>query len=337
MAGGETANIAELAELLASKVFREFGWERAGPANSNFDCTSPAAHDSRVKHPCDVVFHYDDPYSEGRVYVFFDLKSFAAKSIQADQVTAALNSLAMAVECAGRSQQWQDRHANRTLPGEVQGCLFVYNHDNEYRGDFMSLVRHGVKAMKASLPPRRRLFVLGPADISYLHTLANDLRQLRGATQGIPPAEFCHFLYPELVTARRRDSRIKQASLELLTGPWQVLAFERADGGTINRGHVVHYRHAGRSSDEFLYLIDFLFRVGVLDSDDPVRLRMVQPHQEAPAFFERAVEEYADTFSPSKGFRKYIRERISAVHFEVVDAVVPQFSQVAVGMRRRDA
>ena len=48
-------------------------------------------------HPTDVVFYYDEPYSNHRTYINCDLKSYAANTIQKGEVRKAVQSLARAL------------------------------------------------------------------------------------------------------------------------------------------------------------------------------------------------------------------------------------------------
>jgi hypothetical protein len=99
----ETANIAEIAAKVSKELFGTFLWETHGPIDQEWPCEEPENHrpsrrrrganrgasdDSEnnrgdeaecqsvpvVKHPTDIVFYYDEPYSNHRTYINCDLK-----------------------------------------------------------------------------------------------------------------------------------------------------------------------------------------------------------------------------------------------------------------------
>lgn len=63
----ETADIAAMAERLSGELFAEFFWKRTGPMNENWACERPEHHKVKT-HPSDVVFYYDEPYTQQRTY-----------------------------------------------------------------------------------------------------------------------------------------------------------------------------------------------------------------------------------------------------------------------------
>lgn len=73
----ETINIAKMAEKLSKGIFGEFLWQRMEHTNLNWPCEDQETHEVKT-HPSDVVFWYDEPYSQSRTYVNCDLKSYAS-------------------------------------------------------------------------------------------------------------------------------------------------------------------------------------------------------------------------------------------------------------------
>lgn len=71
----ETINIAKMAEKLSKGIFLEFLWGRMEHTNINWPCENQEKHEVKT-HPSDVVFWYDEPYSQSRTYVNCDLKSY---------------------------------------------------------------------------------------------------------------------------------------------------------------------------------------------------------------------------------------------------------------------
>jgi hypothetical protein len=72
--------------------------------NINWPCENQEKHEVKT-HPSDVVFWYDEPYSQSRTYVNCDLKSYAKGSITAGSVREAIESLAKTLSCAEVSQE----------------------------------------------------------------------------------------------------------------------------------------------------------------------------------------------------------------------------------------
>src|SRR5690606_3307595 len=85
-----------------------------------------------------------------------------------------LESLALAVDCAKSNQAWKDLYLKPGADYEVQGLLFIYNHDASYDRNFSemlsSVLEHGL-----SIPKGVRLNVIGPEEIWYLGDMVNDL------------------------------------------------------------------------------------------------------------------------------------------------------------------
>lgn len=105
----ETANIAAIAEKLSGELFAEFFWKRTGPMNENWACEKSEHHKVKT-HPSDVVFYYDEPYTNQRTYVNCDLKSYATSSITTSALRGAVESLTKQVACAEISEEWRTKY-----------------------------------------------------------------------------------------------------------------------------------------------------------------------------------------------------------------------------------
>ena len=79
--------------------------------NINWPCENQEKHEVKT-HPSDVVFWYDEPYSQSRTYVNCDLKSYAKGSITAASVREAIESLAKTLSCAEVGQEFNDNSRN---------------------------------------------------------------------------------------------------------------------------------------------------------------------------------------------------------------------------------
>lgn len=71
----ETKNIGEMANLISSELFFHFGWKKCKPQDVNWSCEN-LEHEKK-SHPADVVFYYNDPYTNTVTYIHTDLKSFS--------------------------------------------------------------------------------------------------------------------------------------------------------------------------------------------------------------------------------------------------------------------
>jgi hypothetical protein len=319
----ETELIAKMAEKLAKELFGIFGWKQKGPINQNWTCVEKA-HD-KATHPSDVVFSYEDPYTDQRIYVNCDLKSYGKHSITKATIAGGLRSMAIAVECANRSDAWQELYV-----GEAQwegvGLLFVYNHDGEFDTDF-DKIRDLVDANTIDIAYARRMFVLGPKRIAYLASVANDIRVLRG-DGAVPAASECGFYYPDLISKRPKHSTQNAASLEALAAPWQILRFQKAVGSVTEEHFVVYYDGALADVDECKYLIDFFFRYQLLRNDSTISVRAPFCTPEAHVLMSKAKEAYFEAFYSLPEFR----ERLERIQMGDMTSIVKQFSSISLGM-----
>ena len=326
----ETANIAEMAQLLASEVFEVFGWQQVGPLDESWDCARPDTHHD-AKHPSDVVFKYVDPYSGTQVYVNVDLKSYGRDSISITAVRAALSNLARAADCGNVSPGFQELFVGRDETYHAGGLLFVYNHDSEYDSDFGRLLRD-LKPKDIGLRPGNRLFVVGPDLAAYLKTVANDISVRRGRVKDdrpeLPPRANCWFYYPELVRRKKGTTGHGAATLEMLTSRWQILRYSRVSG---SRGVSIYARTAGETPDEFLYIIDYMLRYQLLSENDELGIRLVGAHATASRNFEAAKDEYVRLQREARG----LRERLEIIKFSTVTSIETRYSSAIIGMERR--
>lgn len=322
----ETDAISRMADKLADDVFSIFGWERVPPVNQNWPCEEPL-HQKQT-HPTDVVFRYAHPYRGVEVYLNVDLKSYAKGSIKKNGIAGAIRSLSMATHCANISQTWQARHVRQGEVAEIAGLLFVYNHDGDYDSDFQNLVET-IRPVDLVVPCRKRLYVMGPDTVAYLATVAIDIIRMRDRL-AMDRASF-GYLYPDLVTVRARHNQAKAAIVEALTGPLIAAEYERTDEHSkILRGLLLYYSRAGRSADEFKYLIDYLFRYQLLHRDE-VHLRLPRGAPEAVTQFRSAVEDHVAALHNLEE----IRDRLGRVRVETVTSVVTTFSEIEIGMDDR--
>ena len=328
---GETANIADIAQKLSKDIFKHFGWHIHPRKDDNFDCINDdhegASGSATKTHPTDVVFSYDDPYLAKRVHLLTDLKSYAKSSITHHKIRTALKSLALTVDCAGQSVQWSEKFSVITSdPHEVRGLLFVHNHDNGYEKSFYDeMARVNTKTLP--IEGGGVLHYLGPHDIQRLYTISNDILRLK-AEQELP--DKYTFYYPDLVMRRRHGDVWEQsATFEMLAGPFMTIkhkAFENRPAG-----YVIYYNRPGASPEEFEYLLDCFSRFQMLESDELLRIRVVDrsADEDLKSRFDLATKKYAKAW----GFDPAREKVLSRIEIERVVAVTNNYSPGDMGWR----
>lgn len=327
----ETIHIAQMAEKLSDELFAEFFWGKVGATNQNWPCEEKEQHKTDT-HPSDVVFFYDEPYSQVRTYINCDLKSYAKNSITSAAIRGALESLAKQVACAEKSESWRKLYIHEHVTPEICGLLFVYNHDGEYDKSFSQHLA-SIKAETLDLPKGAKIVVLGPQDIFWLDNVRYEIRQMRGATgpDSLPAPEHCQYFYPQLVRrANVQLEKAKAATLEMLTAPWIVLGYKKTKERD-RRGVVVFYRRKGETSQEFMYLLDYLRHYQVLREDTDVRIKTLDTIPTAHASFQKAVQQYIEELGDGVGDND-LAECVKAIKYSKMTQVITTFAQIELGM-----
>lgn len=325
----ENEHIAKQAEIVASELFSEFFWEKAGPTNHDWPCEDQERHKAST-HPCDVVYYYDEPYAPVRTYVHCDLKSYAKGSITATAVKAALQSLAKQVACADKSDNWRDLHIHPHVTASICGLLFVYNHDGEYEKDFQKTLT-GIKPQDLALPKGGRLFVLGPKEIFWLDNIRDEVQRMRGKkVPDLPSPEFCSYYHPQLV--RRANVQVKKAkaaTLEMLTSPVIILEHRDAKGG-VGRGIVVFYSRPGETTDEFMYLIDTLRKYELLDENTSVVIKTLGASPISSPTFQKAQQQYIEGLA-GDAIHTDLAEYVTAIQYDPMSKIKTTYSSIDLG------
>jgi hypothetical protein len=323
---GETAQIAAVADRLSKEIFGVFGWQRRPHRDLNFNCVI-GEHKNQT-HPADVVFSYGSPLEQNQIFIHTDLKSYATTSINSTKVSKAMNSLFPAVDCANASPEWCDRYGGTNENYDVHGMLFVYNHDNKYDTGWPSLLADA-KILVSRLKKRHRIYVLGPPDISYLLSVADDITRQRGSEdKALPFSEHCSFYYPELTRVRPSRNHNQAATLEMLTSPWTVLRYSKAGKDGNQSGSHCYYRGTGETVHEFKFLLDYLFRSGLVADGHHVSIRMANAVKDASSRFYTAVEEYWHDHHKLPEFKA----RLERISFAKVARVRDNFDETDLGM-----
>jgi hypothetical protein len=324
----ETSDIAEIANKASNEIFSVFGWDRRPPKDRNWQCVTEKH--KKETHPSDVVFCYEDPVEHSTVYFTTDLKSYARQTVTQTSVKTALKSLAMSAECAAKCAGWRDLYVNPPQNYHVRGLLFIYNHDGGFDLNFGNWLKD---TTSASIKLRRpvKLYTLGPKEIRYLFTVANDIKRQRGTDRSLPDANNCSFFYPDLVRVRVKSNYCKAATIEVLTGPWQILRYKNAGIDGNQHGHYVYYAGDGSQPEEFKYIFDYLFRHRLVLPNENISIRMAQGCETAKLNFENAKEQYVMDFFPYVPMEDF-KKRLSVITFSRVDAVIQTFSDLDLGL-----
>ncbi|MDC7708298.1 hypothetical protein [Vogesella indigofera] len=318
----ETINIAKMAEKISKGIFNEFFWGRMEHTNINWPCEKTEKHEVKT-HPSDVVFWYDEPYSQSRAYINCDLKSYAKNSINAVNIREAIESLAKTINCAEVSQDFNDKYIHPDVSPNIQGMLFVYNHDNGYDKDF-SKILDKVKCEDLDLPKGSKIIVFGPEDILWLNNVHHEIIHLRGGAGILPERDYCKFFYPPLIGRKNiQPEHAKAATLEMLTAPWIILSYTNPNNVN-NKGYIVFMRKQGHTVDEFLYLIEYLVHHHVIRSEVKVTIRILEPHLNASANFSKAKDQYITDYEGGEEFKKIL----DSIDFGKIEHVRTNFCEM---------
>jgi len=327
----ETANIAKMAETLSKELFGAFGWQQTGPMNSNWTCHNKKEHGVQT-HPADAVWYYDEPYSNLRTYILADLKSYGVASITPNKVQEAIVSMSKAMVCAESSDEWKQRFLVDTArSSQINGLLFIYNHDGEYDKDFGQLLKGVAAADVRFIPQNRNLIVLGPKDICELNAIVTHIKTL-GASGRIQNELQTSFFFPELKLKKRTlpegDPWNNAAPLPyLLSKIISLKARKKGSNSPYDDLHI-YYRGVGKTVEEFLHLIDYVFWFQQIQTaSDSILIHFVSLESvpEAASLFERARNEYREV-------KELKREQLGKIRFESVQNVAPRYSEIELGM-----
>lgn len=330
---GETNNISEVAAKISKDIFRHFGWHKNHKHDDNFECVNSdhlteSGEASKKLHPGDVVFHYVDPYTQKRVFLHTDLKSYGAKSITHRKIRTALTSLCMTIECANESEDWHSKYLiNDDLPHEVRGLLFVHNHDNQSTDEFEKALSK-VDTSTLPLAKRQIIHTVGPTDIQRLYTIVNDIARLKSDDE--LPKDYS-FHYPDLVLHKRLGNPASQAAtIELLASPFITLLHESC--GDVRSGYVIYYNRDGATPAEFEYLLDYLSRFQMLDAKINIRIRVTSPRapNDLKTIFERACAHYVKLW----GFDPYRKSLVDSISIDRTTTVNSNYNPGDAGWKK---
>lgn len=331
----ETSPTEEIGRLIADEILSKFGWKSCGPINQNFDCVEQAKHrKTKVKsHPGDVIFRFPDPYLGMDVYLHTDLKSYAKSTLEKSNLKKILRDLAITVECANKSPKWAELYDETDGSHVVHGLLFIYNHDQGYDKDFLSVLQQIGNGV-TQLPEGKRLYVVGPERALYLYNVAKDISDLQGQ-QKLPFDEGVSFFHPDLENTRIQTQMHGPATIEMLLSPWQVLRHRGVNTKAVPHGHIIYYAGAGDSVEEFLYLLDYIFTYQLHDDTGTIQIRLPNGRTDAANIFERAKARYGEEYwAVQVNSQHHFQERLKRITCALTAQRLPQFSTVEIGLKR---
>lgn len=350
---GETQNISEMAELLSERLFKWFKWDIVGATNENFQCVKQEQHNSKTgKHPVDVVFSYQDPYLNRTIYLNTDLKSYVKGSITAHSMRKALVSLAHTIDCAEGSKEWKERYLYKSGSSEVRGMLFVYNHDGDFDQSFYDIFNQsnksdndkktrGINLDSIPLKQGQKIHIIEPRTINYLQSIITDLTTLSHDFK-FPQGNDYQFFYPDQSLHKVNGTpKDHPATIELLTGPFLIIKHNDVFSYDFiadkkekkyDHGYIIYYNGEGCNEFEFIYILDTLSKYQLLDGNEKIRIRIVNPniYKDVRSIFMKA----KDTYSREWGFDEHRKDIINSIEFNQVEFTKPMFSSIEIGWER---
>lgn len=322
--GGETVNIAKIAEKVSAEIFQHFRWTRVGVENKNWDCVIPSH--KKKHHPSDAVYCYEEAYTNKQTYVLCDFKSYKKGSITASSINSALTSLNLALSCAKLSDSFKQLFIDESRPHDIVGLLFIYNNDNEFDLDFDKMLDDA--SSKIKINEGNRIFVMGPRDVTYLDRIAQNILLLRG-DEKLPHKAQCSFFSLEIPQKKViLDPSQVPLSLEYAASDIQLLRYSNAVDAKSFDGLDVYLRSNGNSVENFMYILDMLRCSYVFHERKTIRFFLPNACDLAPINLEKAISQYGYGLNAS-----YFNEIKSNIFYEPITRLNAfRFSEIIVGM-----
>lgn len=314
----EVDNIGTMAEILSNKVFKNFGWEKTGGWNINWACEKIKEHEKeKVKtHPADVVFHYADPYSTRNIYLHTDLKSYGTNTVDSMKLEPILKSLGQQIECAEISQKWKDNFLVKNKSYEIQGLLFIYNHDKDAEYDFTSKLAN-INAKGFEIPKNKKIYILAPKDIGWITDVSYQISILKAENE--IRSDFAFYYNQRTFKAIDQFQRI--ATIELLKSNFIILKSSKKSKIDDLK---IFYRGLGETENEFQYFLDYLRHNKFLDfTENCIKIYFYHEcHKNAATNFNNSKINYINNFLNNESeFSIDIRTSIENITIEALPHV----------------
>lgn len=326
----ETKNIATMAENFADDLAKFTGWTKVGPRDMNWDCIQP--HHGKSTHPTDAVYSYHDPYDGLYTQILFDFKSLAKTSIKPSSISTALKNMAMSLDCAVVSDKFKSYYpVPHDEEKKLLACLFVYNHDHQYKKTIGSHISQELKKNWPPLQNNHEIILLDPKILIYLTSISTDFFGFIAKNRF--DIKKTGFVQPDLQLPyhRKTCSTLYGApmTLEQTTSPFHTLRYQDKD----KENYIMYSRSCGESSDEFLLLFDYLIIYQILDRAGEISIRLPNAVEEAFPNFEKAKQEYADIVTTTNDIAEQVRERLDTIKLSKINHVRSEFLETDIGMQ----
>lgn len=291
----ETTNTAKLADIVSIEIFRWLKWGVSPVKDVNWSCEQSEKHNGKKSHPSDVVFYYEHPYSGKTIYINTDLKSYKSASISVNGVRNDIRSLAMAIDCALVSEDWQSKYSYNNDISEVFGLLFLFNYDNSYKKDFLEILNK-ISLDSLGIERTQRVAVFGPETINYLINVVEDLRKVVQNKKQFDESAY-DFYYPNMVQNKKHTLDFYAATIEAILSPYMIVKFK----DNHDKDYTIYYKEKGDTVEEFIYLIDTLSTYQILTPNNNVDLVFYEPEGSTKAMinFDHAKISYAQSWGLS--------------------------------------
>lgn len=343
----ETIRIAELANLITTDIADFLKWKVHPQNDQNHDCLMPEKHfkdadeDSLKTHPTDVVIYYTDPYENKTIYLNTDLKSYGEKSITYSAVKKWLINITTGTVCSNINPIWK-RTFDITGSYEIRGLLFVYNHDGKFDEPFYDYIHDypehtphsGKKAPSRfhlrdlNVPQNIKLHIIEPQLIDNILSIKLDLEKLRidkkvpSKSNSVPVI----FYYPN----RQMSKNLLKpedcpATIELINGPFIIMSYgqfsyyeddpndsDRPKKVIKDGGNIIYYREKGESVDEFIYLIETLMTLELINENKNTYIRHATQNidRTAKSNFDAAIKKYCQMWDYSDSMKEIFRNKV---------------------------
>ncbi|MDQ0020735.1 hypothetical protein [[Curtobacterium] plantarum] len=338
--GGETKNIDEIAGIISSRIFDELGWKVQETTDISWDCCLRSHLSSKQllsetpkkTHPTDVVFKYKDPYSDETQYIQTDLKSYCASTLDGTQsILRTIRSLSQQVACAPRSPEWRRLFVdNGNEKYQVNGLLFIYNHDNKYDSDLLVKLSGAATAVY-DFPEKSMISVFDPTMIRFLLDVTENIETRRYITdkvsqeknilwQKIPERNACSYFYPDKHNKIATKGEILPATMEMITSGMIFYSYEhdyiRNDDGDRLKNKVLNifWKENVDSSSHFVFLLEYIFNYQLLNQFD--KIFVITPFSiHASTHLQSAINEYMGIYSFTQSHIETLKSKIFSIPF----------------------
>jgi len=338
--GGETKNIDEIAGIISSRIFDELGWKTQSTTDISWGCCLRShlsakqllSENPKKTHPTDVVFKYRDPYSDETQYIQTDLKSYCASTLEnTNSILKNIRSLSQQVACATRSPEWRSLFVDNTNEQyQVNGLLFIYNHDNNYDSSLLDKLSGAATAVY-DLPEHSMIAVFDPTMIRFLLDVTEHIETRRGITdknsqeqsllwQKIPDKDFCSYFYPDKHNKIATKGKALPATLEMITSGMLFYSYEhdyiRNEAGDRVRNKVlnVFWKENVDSSNHFVFLLEYIFNYQILNQFE--KIFIITPFSLHSAnHLQAAINEYVGIYSFTQSHIEILKSKIVSIPF----------------------